>query len=40
MTEYYNDLMKNATWDLVPRPQGKNIVNLMGQFYWDAVQVR
>lgn len=26
MTEEYDSLFKNQTWELVPRPQGNNIV--------------
>jgi hypothetical protein len=26
MTNEYHSLMKNKTWDLVPQPQGKNVV--------------
>jgi len=25
MFDEYHSLMKNQTWDLVPRPQGKNV---------------
>lgn len=29
MTDEYNALIKNNTWNLVPKPAGINIVNLM-----------